>query len=68
MAEVKKRVSLAFFAESAVCHEQTAKRFFRLFGKKQAVFAHKIGSCSPLYMARWQGKVAMNARAQIRPL
>ncbi len=54
MAEVKKWTSPAFFAESAVCHEQTAKRFFRFFGEGQAVFACKIGSCSRLYGGKRQ--------------
>src|SRR6266567_4128366 len=54
MVELKKRASPAFFAESAVCHEQTAKRFFRFFRKRQAVCACKICSCSHLYMAMRQ--------------
>ena len=35
-AELKKWVSPAFFAESAVCHEIAAKRFFRVFGEETA--------------------------------
>ncbi len=64
MAELKKWASPTFFAESAVCHEIAAKRFFRCFGKKQTIFACKFGSCSRLYAAMWSPYLAMNARRQ----
>jgi hypothetical protein len=42
------------------------KAFPLFFRKRQAIFAHKIGSCSRLYMAIWQSYLAMNARSQCR--
>src|SRR6266487_3678724 len=42
------------------------KDFSVCFGKKQTIFARKIGSCSRLSVAMRQGYLAMHARSQFR--
>ena len=42
------------------------KDFFRFFRTRPAVSACQIGSCSRLYVATWQGYLAMNSCHQFR--
>jgi len=62
MAELKNRTSPEYLAESAVCRYITTKRFFRFFGKRPAIFACKIGSCSCLYVTMQHGYLAIHPR------